>query len=330
MQPTLPDVGPLTAAGLEQVLTAAMAAPSLHNSQPWSFSVNPAGITVHADLTRALPAADPDHRELLLACGAAVLNLRLAIRAQGVGTTVTLLPDPRDRTVVARIVPSGRQRTTAAESSLAAAIPHRHTNRRPMDATDLPPGVLEQLRDAARVESCWLAPLSTASTYEAGALVVLANRAQQSDAAYCKEFAEWTGRGPDTVDGVPATSSGPLPEPQDRLLLRDFSGGTAQQRPPGKDFESDPLLVVIGSFHDLPLAWIQAGAAMQRVLLAATAAGLATSFLSQLIEVTFARDRLRELIGGALWPQAVLRLGRGLPGVASPRRPLAEVVVTPR
>ena len=40
-----------------------------------------------------MPVADPDHRELLLASGAALLNLRLAIRARGVHPAVQLFPD---------------------------------------------------------------------------------------------------------------------------------------------------------------------------------------------------------------------------------------------
>lgn len=97
-------------------------------------------------------------------------------------------------------------------------------------------------------------------------------------------------------------------------------------RLPGKDFEGDPLITVIGSFNDLPLAQLQAGQAMQRMLLTATAAGLSASFLSQVIEVPEARRQLRELISGALWPQAVLRLGYGTPISATARRSPAEVV----
>ena len=41
----------------------------------------------------------------------------------------------------------------------------------------------------------------------------------------------------------------------------------------GKDFEPDPLIAVVGSFHDGEPSWLQAGQAMQRVLLTATAAG---------------------------------------------------------
>jgi hypothetical protein len=65
---------------------------------------------------------------------------------------------------------------------------------------------------------------------------------------------------------------------------------------------------------------------MQRVLLTATAAGLATSFLSQVVEVAATRLALRDLIGGGLWPQAVLRIGYGSPVPPTPRRDVDDVV----
>jgi len=59
---------------------------------------------------------------------------------------------------------------------------------------------------------------------------------------------------------------------------------------------------------------------MQRVLLVAAIAGLSASFLSQLVEVPATRKQLRELIGGGLWPQTVLRLGYRSPVPPTPRR----------
>lgn len=50
---------------------------------------------------------------------------------------------------------------------------------------------------------------------------------------------------------------------------------------------------------------------MQCVLLTATVLGLSVSLLSQPIEVEFARCEFRDMVGGGLWPQAVLRFGYG-------------------
>ena len=75
-----------------QVVSAAGMAPSLFNTQPWRFRLCPDRIEVHADLGRRLIAHDPEDRELRIACGAALFNLRLALHAHGVTPVVTIEP----------------------------------------------------------------------------------------------------------------------------------------------------------------------------------------------------------------------------------------------
>ncbi|HEY3002137.1 MAG TPA: nitroreductase family protein, partial [Kribbellaceae bacterium] len=68
----------LTAEQLDILLTAAVAAPSMHNTQPWRFEVGGRAIDVFLDESRSLPAEDPSGRAMRIAAGAAVLNLRIA------------------------------------------------------------------------------------------------------------------------------------------------------------------------------------------------------------------------------------------------------------
>ena len=81
------------------------------------------------------------------------------------------------------------------------------------------------------------------------------------------------------------------------------------------------------TFHDGPLAEIQAGQALQQVLLTATALGLSASFLSQPIEVPHIRAKLRRAFKTTLEPQAILRLGFGSPVPATPRRPVGDLLL---
>jgi hypothetical protein len=319
-------VGGLTAEQVRSVLVAATAAPSLHNSQPWRFHCTPTTIELYADSARAAVVADPDQRELLLSCGAALMNLRVAIRALGVRPAVQLLPDAHRPNLLAIVRPQGRCVVTPTDRELAEAIPRRHTNRRPFNPAPVPTPVLSRLRQAAKLEQAWMPTLTVAHLQILRRLVAQAQQAQRRDPAFVAEWDHWAGRGPDSTDGVPAASGGPLPEPQDQWVLRDYSAGQARPRVDGKDFEPDPLIAVIGTFHDLPLARVQAGQALQRVLLTATAAGISASLLSQVVEVPAIRTQLRDLIAGGLWPQAVLRLGYGSAVPSTPRRDLADVV----
>ncbi|MFI0470322.1 Acg family FMN-binding oxidoreductase [Saccharopolyspora sp. 5N102] len=319
-------VGCLTVDQVREVLIEATSAPSLHNSQPWRFHCTADAIALHADRSRAVPVADPEDRELLLACGAALLNLRLAIRAAGVQPDVNVLPHRRASDLLAIVRPARRRPATPTDVELAAAIPRRRTNRKPFLPTPVPMSLHSQLRQAAEAERAWLAIPEREQLPKLQALAQQAHDAQLADAEFVAELRHWTGRGPETPDGVPASSSGPIPEPQDEWVLRDYSSGQANSRVVGKDFEPEPLICVLGSFQDGVSAQLHAGMAMQRVLLAATAAGLSSSFLSQIVEVPTTRKELRELIGGGLWPQAVLRIGYGSPVPATPRRSLDDVV----
>src|SRR6266498_681514 len=69
-------------------------APSVHNTQPWWFRVAGTSIELHADPRRRLPFADPDGREMLISCGAALFGLRLAVRELGHRAPMQVLPNP--------------------------------------------------------------------------------------------------------------------------------------------------------------------------------------------------------------------------------------------
>jgi hypothetical protein len=157
-------------------------------------------------------------------------------------------------------------------------------------------------------------------------MVARAHRTQTADPAYQAELAAWSAATAGRPDGVPTGAGGPLPEPHDPWVLRDFTAGTGRTRVVGKDFEEEPLIAVLTSHLTGTTAELQAGQALQRVVLTATAAGLATSYLSQVVEVPRIREELRRLIGGTRPPQAVLRIGYGWPVAETPRRTTRELL----
>jgi nitroreductase len=310
---------------VEAVLRSAVAAPSLHNGQPWRFRVMDKLIELHADPRRGCPVVDPEGRELRLGCGAALFNLRLALEHAGVRPLVTLLPDGTKSTLLAAVRGGGSVTLAADRSALFRAIASRRTNRRPFLDDPVPKAHRQALVRSTRAERSWLYVVEDRAQRAAlRELLVRAHSLQTADPAFRAELAEWTGRRVESTDGVPVTSAGPSPEPQDEWVLRDFGRGQGQSRLEGKDFEDEPLLVVLCSFHSGPLAELQAGQALQRTLLTATSLGLAASFLAQVVEVPRTREELRQLLGGSIFPQTVLRLGYGSFVPATPRRPLAE------
>jgi hypothetical protein len=61
-------------------LRYAILAPSIHNTQPWSFRIeNNNTIELYADRKRALPVLDPIGRELTISCGIVLGYLQITI-----------------------------------------------------------------------------------------------------------------------------------------------------------------------------------------------------------------------------------------------------------
>jgi hypothetical protein len=154
------------------------------------------------------------------------------------------------------------------------------------------------------------------------ALARAADDILRRDEAYRAEVVTWT-RSDDAVrDGVPRSAGGPTPRPYELLARRDFGGPPAAE---GRDYELEPLIGVLGTHGDTAADQVQAGQALQRVLLTATDRGLAASLVSQPIEVGSVREQLRLALGRHAPPQVLVRFGYANPAPPSGRRPVAEV-----
>ena len=310
---------------IESALTAASLAPSVHNTQPWRFRVLRDRVELHPDPCRRLAATDPDGRELRLSCGAALFNLRLALQGMGVRPMVTMLPGRDAPGALAVVRQVGKIKADAETRALLDAVPRRRTNRRPFLEAPVDPRQRHALVRAAELERSWLHVITTPEhRAQLKRFVQQAHQIQLGDEGVQAELAAFTGHRPGASDGVPPASAGVRPEMQDEWTFRDFQG---PERHPGKDYESDPLVVVLCSFYDGPLGELQAGQAMQRVLLTATIRGLSASFLSQPVEVRQVREELRRALGGVVVPQTVLRLGFSTPVPATPRHSVSELMV---
>src|SRR5512146_2849388 len=89
-------------------ISTAIWAPSVHNTQPWRFGTQTFGersgeISLGADPDRRLAVADPQGREMLISCGAALFTARLALRYRGYVPGSECMPDPGRPMLIARM-----------------------------------------------------------------------------------------------------------------------------------------------------------------------------------------------------------------------------------
>jgi len=318
----------LDAAALEKLVSAAVAAPSIHNSQPWHFRLRPETSTleVRARRERSLPVTDPESRALYISVGAAVLNLRVAARQLGWAPEVRLLPDPAEPDLLAAVeLDSASLARAPSTGELYEAIWHRHTIRTPFTGQPVPTGVLDQLAEAARAEDAMLYLPDREETARVLELTAEAERRNTTEPEHRRESRHWI-QGPGApAYGIPAAALGP----QDRtghLPMRDFSAIRPAEHLPPAAFESEPRIAVLATEHDRPVDWLRAGLALEHVLLVATVHQVRASLLHQAMEWANLRWEARDPEQGPGFVQILIRLGYGPEGAPTPRLRAAEVL----
>lgn len=126
----------------ESLIHAALLASSPHNTQPWSFTVDPGRIGVFVEDSRSLGAMDSLARERHIGIGCAMENLALAAQAVGYDARITWFPEPATPSWIADVALSESSRGPFPTPHYRA-IARRHTNRGAyVDAA--PPSGLEQ------------------------------------------------------------------------------------------------------------------------------------------------------------------------------------------
>ncbi len=308
------------------LLTAATAAPSLYNSQPWRFVVTGLQIDLYADPRRQLREADPHGRELLISCGAALFNLRLAAQHLGREPKVRLLPRRDDPRLVAQVTLASRRGISRMGEMLYDAIPLRHTNRFPFEDDDtIPAEAGDAMASAARLEGAELIALREGTELGRMAEIVhLADIDLDHRPGLAVEAAAWTAVEADRSDGVPGYALGPLADSSE-TPVRDLRRGAPMPDRPHTAFERSPHLLVLATRDDDHASWVRAGQALQRVLLTATLHGLSASFVNQPLESPDLRDSVLAAGSQHGHPQMVMRIGHGSPVPPTPRRPLDDV-----
>lgn len=307
---------------IQALLAAAIAAPSMHNTQPWRFEVEGHVIDVYLDGSRALPAEDPTGRAMRIASGAATFNLRCAAEALGYGTWFGLAPYAEEPDLLARIVVEPANRADDELSDLARQIPLRHTDRHPSDEAGLDQHVRVALTLAAYAEEAQLSWLTDEDVDVVRDMVLDTDLREAHDWQRRTERAHWVG-GTRTADGIPSSALGPRSSAYPGIV-RDLATNPIDRTRGEALFEGHPQLAVLSTEHDQPADQVAAGLALEHVLLTATSHGLTASFLNQPLEFDDLRGKVQRLTGQPGHAHMIIRFGHTQPAAGTPRRPVAD------
>ncbi|MGJ5831577.1 Acg family FMN-binding oxidoreductase [Streptomyces ossamyceticus] len=310
---------------LEACLTAAIAAPSIFNTQPWRFRLAPETVTLQvlAAPERGLRHMDPTGRALHLSVGASVFNLRVSVAHFGWHAVTRLLPSPDDPELLAtvRLTGPASRPATGRRGDLYEAIGRRHSSRFPFSGRPLPPQLCAELTEAAHTEGALLTFPAVAETDRLLRVTAEAEHRNRTDHDRAAESRRWIHRDPDALTdvGLPQTALGPQ-DAHERLPMRDFTAQRHTERLTARPFETKPVIALLTTEHDRRADWLRAGQALQHLLLVATVHGVRTSLLHQPMEWPDLRRSLSSTPGLMGHPQMLIRLGYGPDGPATPRR----------
>ncbi|TNC21838.1 Acg family FMN-binding oxidoreductase [Amycolatopsis alkalitolerans] len=275
-------------------------APSVHNSQPWTVEVRGDGADLFERFESRLPRHDPAGRDRMISCGAALTNLRLAVRALGWEAKVSLFPQADRPDLVARVDAAGRDQASETEVNLYAAIFRRRSYRLPFG---LHPVSAPQARELVRADTIEGTGIRLVDPrHEAPVLAELlgyAGSVLRDDRAYQRELRAWSDQFREPLPAEPTL-------PWSGLIRSDSHLPdviTLTER------LADECLLIVLTDDDSRRDHLLAGCALQEIWLTAVTHGLTGSVLTQPLQLREVRAGLIERLELPGHPQAILRVG---------------------
>ena len=321
-------IDPNLVRALTEAATSAGYAPSVHNTQPWRWRVQPDRLELFATRERQLSATDPEGRLLMLSCGAALHHAQVALAAEGWTIEIHRMPAGGDPDLLANLVPTGRAPAAAEAMRLVQAMQVRRTDRRPVSPEQVPASSVDAIAAAAS-DGVGLQVLDRNQVVELASAATRAGSVEAADRQIAAELEYWTSRAAAEGIGLPESA---LPEqsPQTTVPGRDF--GRTGTLPVGSGHDRAAVYAVLFGDDDEPEGWLRGGEVMSAAWLAATTLGVSVLPLSGVVEVSTTRQTLRRILSGLGYPYIVLRLGLADPEHAgpprTPRMPAAQLVDT--
>ena len=331
-------------------LKIGLTAPNPHNTQAWKVRlISSTEAELYVDEKRLLPETDPPNRQIHIGQGTFIEHFVLGAAAAGFTASVKLFPlgaygaTEIGKKPVARLTLA---KDAAKTSELYDAIALRITNRSEYSGPDITAAEFDRLKSlvgpvAGRLD------MRTGNGGSLADLFVKAFAVETNTLATNEESRLWFRFNDSEIeeyrDGISLRGngvSGIKYQIASRFVMENDKA--YWNAPETKQYSIDAFrnqatsakgLVMIVTPKNGPVDWVQAGRAYARLQLAATAVGLASHPMSQILqeyeEMRSLREEFEREVGvtGSEKVQMIARLGRSDYFFRAPRRDLASFLV---
>ena len=287
------------AGGLAEKMFIAVktAAPALTEDewQPWKFRITDRCVELFAEDGAFSRIVDPDGRETMLRCGAALQSLKLALKRQGCLGRVELFPALDQAALVARVHGGTLGARDEQERMLFSAM--TPVDFSPVGNLPVPEAPLSLISNVVVGERAWLEVAQSESSRSRLLEAARAGerwRAQESGIR-CEVDPAWSDTG--------FRKSRRKSDARLRVSVQD-SPATGEVI----DVPESGVFGVVKTKTDDKHGWVAAGQAIALLILTARTLGVCCTFFNRALRKAAEREELRTGIGHKGFAQAIARL----------------------
>jgi hypothetical protein len=296
-----------------KIVRSAIKAPSGHNTQPWLFTQEDDGICIMPDFSRALPIADPDHRELFISLGCAAQTAMITAGHYGYSPAWQIISTRGQSAIKITL----RKEGAVDNLELYSFIKPRQTTRNLYEAKPISGSDLTDLKSIPLELGVGLRYFSGNDELKRFSLFITqANAIQMGNPKFKNELIHWMRFSEKEAmqkgDGLYSACSG-LPS-MGRMLgefvLKHFVTVKSENKRLLKQLERTSSLAMFTTQSNDIEHWIKTGISLQRFALHATKLNIRHSFLNLPCQIPQVRDRMVNHLGlTSEFPQLLVRLG---------------------
>lgn len=288
---------------LAHILKLVTHASTTEEWQPCRFKLKDDYIELSADPGQVAHTDDPDHRNLMIGCGAALFRLKLGLKYFGCFGVVETFPDLGNTLLVARLYCGYWHCRDWQEVSLFEAMTAPPTNSSPFEETPESEISPEWLKHVIGGEQAWLEFSHCESSRNL--LLALTSGVRQSAS---RSMVPDAGRAENRLLGF---SRAQASDSSSSWWTNPFvkSGDRAGYKHGSSLADGMANLAVIKTKTDDKHGWLATGQIRACIQLQAQASGMPARFFEDAFRKRFLREELRTAIGRKGFVQTIVGLG---------------------